>query len=146
MRVLKGQLGDLYDALHQGGSWTTTELCREVGFSSDFYSRERVRTLIGLLRKKFRQSAVEYDNPWMFQNGGKAEELLWVGTDFSGYTLVRNATVRAFECRMRANQSVNIALNGAPAFVDFKRLAPKAFFNMSIDIKPRLLKVDRLVK
>ena len=145
MRILKGQLCDLYEALHQGGVWTTTELCKVLGFPEDFYSRERVRSLIGQLRKKCRQSAIEFDNPWMFQNGDRLEVLLWIGTDFGGYTLIKNASVRAFECRMRAGQSINIALNGAPAFLDLKRLAPKAFATLSIDIKPRLLRMNRLV-
>ena len=146
MRILKGLLNDLYEALYKGGVWTTEELCEEVGFSSDFYCREKVRSLIGQLRKKYRQSEVEYDNPWLFANNGRHEILSWVGTSIAGYTLLKNSEIRAFECRMRAEQSTNIALNGAPAFVDFKRLAPKAFFNLQIAVKPKLLKMNRLIK
>lgn len=146
MRILRGYLKELYTALNQGGVWTTVELCKYLGFSDNFYNHERIRSLIGQLRKKYRDSAIEFDNPWSFGENGEFENLQWVGTDFNGYTLMKNATVRAFECRMRAEQSVNIALNGTPAFMDFKRLAPKAFFSMQIAVKPKLLKVNKLIK
>lgn len=146
MRILKGQLNDLYEILNRGGVWTTVELCKELGFSADFYSRERMRALIGQLRKKFRQSAIDCENQWMFKNEDELAPILWAGTDFGGYTLIKNASVRAFECRMRAGQSVGVALNGAQAFIDFKKLAPKAFTTLSIDVKPRLLKMNRLIK
>ncbi len=146
MRILQGHLHNIYTILSEGGVWSTVELCDQIGFTPDFYNRERLRSMIGALRKKFRQSCAEPDNLWMFNNNNNFEELSWVGTSFAGYTLIKDVSTRAFECKMRSEQSIGIALNGAPAFSDFKKLAPKAFIKMSIETKPKLLTVKKLLK
>lgn len=146
MRILKGQLCTLYDILHRGGAWSTVELCKEMGFPVDFYSRERMRALIGQLRKKIRDNALNYENPWVFNDNGKMEELQWVGTTIYGYTLELNTPTRFFECRMRANQATGVTLNGAPAFIDLKRLAPQKFFTLKVDVQPKMLRMTKLLK
>lgn len=151
MRVLKGHCKTLYSTLKRGGNWTVSELCRELDFPTknqptDLYYAERVRTLIAQLREKFRQNEMNPQNPWLFLDDNKAEEILWVGSDFNGYTLQSTIHARAFESRVRTAQSTSIMLNGIPVFSDFKRLAPKAFLKLQIEVKPKLLQVNRLLK
>lgn len=150
MKYISGHEKVLYEVLNEGGAWTTLELCEKIGFPVrhqpiDLYYTERIRSLIGSLRKKYRLNLLHTLNPWVFDKDGVSEKIEWIGSSASGYTLDKNMVTRAFECRNRSEQSTNVLLNGAPAFFDFKKLAPKAFFAFQIEVKPKLLAANKIV-
>lgn len=152
MKQLRGLCKSLYSVLRQGGTYTTLELCKEIGFPIDelpttkLYYTERVRQLIAKVRNKFIDNSATPDNKWMYVDGDVVEDIAFINNSVAGYTLDKTVEALAFQSRTRTNQSINIMLNGAPIFNDFKKLAPKAFLKFKIELAPKLITTRKLFK
>ncbi len=122
--LLRPKVKALLVVLEQGGIWTVDNLAREL-----LIDRKKLRLLVASLRRKFMAG---HDVPYIFTTG-------------TGYTIEEKPEHIAFESRMRLRQGYGILLNGIYVFKRYKQLSPKAWDNLYVSFKPRVLPINKLL-
>lgn len=116
---------ELIDVLARGGIYTTTELAKELDVD------EKV---VRLLVRKIRKQVL---------NG---EQQSWIYTTGMGYSMDEEKEHVVYESSLRMKMGFGVLVGGLPVFQKCKKIAGVQFNNLHVSFKPKLLKINSLIR
>ena len=118
---------ELLDILKGGGVYSVNDLADEMN-----RTKERIRRIVSRVRRRFNDGDERFDS--------------WIFSTANGYSIEEKAEHAAFETRLRMRMGMGVIMNGVHPMKTMKRMLPKQFEQLSLEFKPRLITMNKVVK